>query len=357
MFNEILVFTTAMALSITNLVAEVDRAMAEPVSSPIVGQLIDPIRLRGVEDVHLDGDYAYLPCREGRRLTICSIKDPAHPRIISSFTHGELGEAAGLAIEGNTLYLVSQSNHRLLVLDATNKSDVRLLGSVSIGQAGKGILYKVSSRDGYCYMAHLSEKKLFIVDVRDPARPVVVGAAAVTSEDDGPFSVLLRGDYALVGTIFGRRNRLAVVDVKEPANPRLIGQVLDPAICQISGEVVGNRYYAVCWDTDAFVVFDVADPAHPKLESKLVDHRLGKPNRCAISGNRAYLPMIKGNGVAVLDIADPRKPKFLTSFCNPVLSKAYGVAVSGDLLFIGAREGNSLLIVDQRKLDPPSDLK
>lgn len=46
---------------------EADAQSQKP--SPILGSLIDPVALRGVEDVHLVGDYAYLPCREGERLT------------------------------------------------------------------------------------------------------------------------------------------------------------------------------------------------------------------------------------------------------------------------------------------------
>jgi len=324
-------------------------AQSSPV--PVVGQLVDPVLLRGIEDVHIEGDFAYLPCREGQRLTICSIKDPANPKVVSSFTHADLGQAAGFAINGNTLYLTSQGNHRLLVIDATDKSALHLLGSVSIGEPGQGTLYKVAYRDGHCYVANLTAKRLFTVDVRRPSQPVVVGSVAVTTENDGPFSVLLRGDYALVGTIFGRRNRLAVVDVKNPAEPRLVTQVCGPAIGHASGEVIGNLYFAVNWDANALLVFCVADPANPKLQAKLVDERLGKPNRCVVAGDRAYLPMTRDDGVAVVSVADPLKPKFLTVFRDPIMKKTYGAALRGDLLLVGAREGNSLVVLDRRALE------
>ncbi len=333
------------------LVLSDDTASAEPASSPIVGQLVDSVLLRGIEDVHLEGNFAYLPCREGKRLTIVSIKDPTHPKVISSFTHAELGQAAGFAINGNTLYLASQGSQRLLVIDATDKSAPRLLGSVVIGQPGQGLLYKVAYRDGHCYVANQSAKKLFVVNVRNPSQPVVVGSVAVTTEDDGPFSILLRDHYALVGTIFGRRNRLAVVDIKSPVEPRLVTQVFGAEVGHTSGEVVGNLFFAVNWDVNALLVFDVADPANPSLQARLVDQRLGEPNRCVVAGDRAYLPMIQREGVAVVDIADPMKPRFLTAFQDPIMKKTYGAAVRGDLLFVVAREGNSLMILDRNKLE------
>ena len=344
--------TAAIALFSICLTANAGRAVAVS-PTPFVGQLVDPVLLRGVEDVYLAGDYVYLPCREGRRLTICSIKNPTKPHVVSSFTHADLNEVAGVAVNGTTLFLTSMGNGRLVVLDAGDKSAVRLLGSVTVGAPGsKGVLYKVAYRNGYCYVAHQSEKKLYVVDVRNPSQPVVVSSVAVTAEDDGPFSVLLHGNYALSGTIFGRRNRLAVVDIRNPSAPQLTNQLIEPPVAQVSGVVVDKLYFAVYWDQDAFFVLNIADPVNPKLVATLVDERLGKPNRCVVSGNRAYLPMMQGNGVAVVDIAEPSIPKFLTAYRDPIMKKAYGAAVRGNLLFVGSREGNSLVVLNRRKLEP-----
>ncbi|MBN2129122.1 MAG: hypothetical protein JW741_06475, partial [Sedimentisphaerales bacterium] len=276
-YNELFLCCMSLALCV---VAQAEDVANHPPGVAFIGRLVEPTLLRGIEDVHIVGDYAYLPCREGQRLTICAIDDPTNPRVVSSFTHPELKGAAGFAICGDMVYLASQSNQRLLVVDATDKTALRLLGSVRLGTADKGVLYKVAYRDGRCYVAHQTEKKLFAVDVRDPSQPVVVGSVVVTTEDDGPFSVEFCGDYALVGTIFGRHNRLAVVDVKIPSEPRLVAEVFDPAIGQVSGVIVGELYFAVNWDTNAFLVFSVSDPSNPKLVGKLVDERLGKPNRC-----------------------------------------------------------------------------
>jgi hypothetical protein len=340
----------SLAIGVALAVFTPNAYSADSKPSPIVGQLVDPVLLRGIEDVHVDGETVYLPCREGKRLTLCSITDPAKPEIISSFTHATLGPVAGFAKHGDTLYLVSQSNSRLLIVDATDKTDLLLLGAVAVGS---GVLYKVAYRDGYCYVAGQGEKKLYVVDVRNPRQPAVLGSVPVTTEDDGPFSVLLRGDYALLGTIFGKRNRLAVVNVATPTEPRLVNQIFDPVMGHTSGDVVGDLFFAVNWDANAFLVIDLADSANPKLIAKLVDERLGKPNRCVVGGNRAYLPMVEGDGVAVVDTSDPMNPRFLTSYRNPVLKKTYGAAVCDDLLVVGARGGNSLLILDRSRLEIP----
>lgn len=318
--------------------------------TPVVGQLVDGVNLKGTEDIYLDGDYAYLPCRQGQRLTICTIKDPAHPKVVSSFRHPLLGVASGFARNGNIVYVTSMSSNRLLVLDATDKTNLRLLGSVLIG--GKGRLYKIAYRNGYCFIPNTDLRKLFVVDVRDLQKPKVVGSAIVTPDDDGPFSVLLHGDYALVGTIRGKQNRLAVIDISNPVQPRLTTQVFGSEIGQISGQVVDNLYYSVNWDKNAFLIFDVADSSNPKLNAKLVDKRLGAPNRCVVAGDRAYLPMVDGNGIAVVDISDQEKPQFVTSFRDNVLmERTYGAAVRDNLLYVASRDGNSLVIFDRNALE------
>ncbi len=329
---------------------------AQSPSTPLVGMLVDAVRLEGVEDVHLEGDYAYLPCREGKRLTICSIADPANPQVVSSFTHPSIGGVAGFALHDDIAYITSQGSGLLLIIDVKDKTAPKLLSSVPVGPRekgarGTGVLYKVAYRDGYCFVANLNAKKLFVVDVREPKQPVVISSVAVTEDNDGPFSITLLGDYALVGTIFGSRNRLAVVDVKEPAAPRLITQVFDTDVGHTSGEIIGRYFFSVNWDKNAFLVFDVSDPGNPKLKAKLIDKRLGNPNRCIVSGNRAYLPMVSGDGVAIVDISESENPKFVTSFHDATMKKTYGVAARGDLLFVGSRKGNSLVILNRGALE------
>lgn len=330
---------------------------ASPATGPgedaYVARLVDPERLRGVEDVHLIGDLAYLPCREGQRLTIVSVADPAQPHVLGSFTHPDLDQAAGFALQGHTAFVGSHRNHRLLCVDVTDPARMALLGQVQLGGAdGPGALYKVVHRDGFCYVAVQQAKSLYVVDVREPAAPVVVGKVQVTQDDDGPFSVHLRGQYALVGTVFGKTaNRLAVVDVSNPRDPRLATFLAHPAVSQATGQFVGNRLVTASWERNAVVVFNLEDPLRPAIEGVLQDERLGKPNRLAMAGTLAYMPMVSGDGVAVADIADPARPRFVTRFNDPViLKKTYGIAARGDLLFVGAREGNSLSVMRRHSL-------
>lgn len=322
---------------------------------PIVGSLVDSENLNGVEDVFLSGDLAYLPCREGHCLTVCSIKDPARPRVVGTFRDPDLDHVTGFALDGNTAYLASQRSHFLLIVDVSVPEEMKLLGKVRISQQGsKGPLYKMAYRDGYCYMSHQGEKKLYIVDVRDKTHPHVVAKIPVTTEGDGAYCVTMKGDYALVGTVFGKRNRLAVVNVADPTQPRMVGELTDPHLSEAIGTVVGDRFYIACWPHDAMMVINLAemsDSRLPRIEGTLVDARLSKPNRCTVVGERAYFPIIEGDGVGIVDISNPANPRFVTSFSHPLMKRPYGLAARGDFVFVGARTGDSLVILNRRELE------
>ncbi|MAX40097.1 MAG: hypothetical protein CME33_26450 [Gimesia sp.] len=324
-------------------------------ASPIVGSLVDSENLNGVEDVFLNGDLAYLPCREGHCLTICSIKDPSQPQVVGTFRDPDLDDVTGFALDGNTAYLASQSSHFLLIVDVTVPEKMKLLGKVRISQKGStGPLYKMAYRDGYCYMSHQGEKKLYIVDVRDKSRPHVVGNIQVTTKGDGAYCVTMNGDYALVGTVFGKSNRLAVVNVADPAHPRMVGELTDPHLSEAIGTIVDDRFYIACWPHNAMMVINLSgmsDTRLPYIEGVLVDPRLSKPNRCAVVGNRAYFPIIAGHGVGVVDISDPATPRFVTSYSDPLMKKPYGLAARGEYVFVGARAGDSLVILNRRALE------
>ena len=243
-------------------------------ASPIVGTLVDNDNLNGVEDVFLCGDLAYLPCREGHCLTVCTIKDPARPQVVGTFRDPDLDDVTGFALDGNTAYLASQSSHFLLIVDVSTPENMKLLGKVRISQQGsKGPLYKMAYRNGFCYMSHQGEKKLYIVDVRDKRHPRVIGNTQVTTDGDGAYCVTMKGDYALVGTVFGKNNRLAVVNVTDPAHPRMVGELKNPHLSEGIGTV-----YRRCIDRSPFEQAEsLCRRRRPRLSS---DHRSRWRGRC-----------------------------------------------------------------------------
>ena len=322
----------------------------------IVGKIVDHSLLQGVEDVHLQQQFAYLPCREGQRLTICDISDASQPTIAGTFAHSQLQQVAGCAINGDLVYLASHGNQTLMTVDVSDKAHPKFVSSLTLNPPGGeqgGLMYKVSYADGHCYVAHQSAQSVFIVDVNDPFNPRVQSVIKITTGDDGPFSVMLIGDVLLTGTIFGKASddRVVAVDVKDKSRPKILHTVADPRLGYAGGGTIeGDTYFVAGWSAEAIVAVDVSLPSKPEIVGALVDERIGKPNRCIVSDSMAFVPMYRGGGVSLVDVSDPHDMKFRASFWAPDMERAYSVAVRDGHVYAGARRGNSLTIMSKQAL-------
>ena len=65
--------TACIAFLGAYLISHAGNAVAQSPPDPFVGRLVEPVLLQGVEDVHIVGDYAYLPCREGEDGTLSPV--------------------------------------------------------------------------------------------------------------------------------------------------------------------------------------------------------------------------------------------------------------------------------------------
>jgi hypothetical protein len=327
-------------------------AADEPASPPqgIIAAVKSDIYLNEPEDVLIDGDCAYIPTRSGARLSVYDISDPHHPRLASSFTDLELTEPIGVAKHGNILYLVSWHNCKLLILDATKPTALRKISSLTIGKADPDPhdpdeLRKVFYQDGYAYLTHSAEGRLYIVNVADPKAPVITGSVAT---GDGAFAVLVKGDYAYVGGCFAGAS-LKVIDVSDKAKPVVVKTLSSPKYdCTASYAMRGNELYAIYYSTNSFVIFDIADPPNSSQKSILTNPALNHPNRLALTGNTAYVASAGGGALVQVDITDSSHPTLGSVFSDPLLKRAYGVACHNGKVFAVGRAANSLVVFDPK---------
>ncbi|MDW8069364.1 MAG: hypothetical protein RML46_10650 [Anaerolineae bacterium] len=141
----------------------------------------------------------------------------------------------------------------------------------------------------------------------------------------GPvLKAVVSGTYAYVGM----GPRLIVLNVSDPARPVLLGQsdvlpgiVQDVAVAGNYVYVIGNEYRARLW------ILSIASPNRPTVVNS-VDFQ-ADAKRMAISGNRAYVT-VAGKGLQILDISNPASPQFLGQFP----SGSGFVAVSGNYAYV-----------------------
>ncbi len=97
---------------------------------------------------------------------------------------------------------------------------------------------------------------LAIIDVAEPARPELVGRAAIDGQARG---LAVEGDHAYVAAGAGG---LAVIDVSNLRAPKVVGTAT-VAGSAIRVDVAGGRAYVAAWN-DARV-YDVSDPPAPRF--------------------------------------------------------------------------------------------
>ena len=324
-------------------------ALKKDFEKGIVGALYDPKELDEPEDVLIDGKYAYVPCRVGNNLAVIDISNPRKPVIAASFRDPELVDAMGVTKHGDYIYVASFTNHTCLVLDAKDPRHLKKLYSFVVGGEGRTTdrFRKVVYHDGYLYMTHSSEGRLYIADASDPAKPFIVGSVAT---EDGAFAVFIKGNYAYVGGCFPGRS-LKVIDVTDKKAPKLVNTLADSVryACTCSFQSDGNYLGAIAYTSNSIIVFDITNPAKPVEAGFLQSDQINGTNRLSLIGKKAYIINSINDCLAEVDLSRPGKP--VLDFVAPSwkLKKVYGMTADKGLLYMAGRDSKYFLVVDPKK--------
>ena len=158
-----------------------------------------------------------------------------------------------------------------------------------------------------------------VVTPRNAEREIeVVGHALSKDMLDGKGAVIqtaeqwIFGDYAYVSTI---SDKLLVYDITDPANPKLtdtlkvdartindVSTTADGKVAVITREGASNR-------KNGIVFLDTSDMAHPKIVSEYTATVTGGVHSAFIDGHYVYLTDDATGSMRVIDFADVRSPK------------------------------------------------
>lgn len=317
-------------------------------SNPVVGVLTDYFDLNEPEDILIDGNYAYIPCRIGNNLAVVDITDATKPVLASSFRDKELQDAMGVAKNGSYIYLTSMSNERCLVVDASNPKKLKKLYSFRVGGANQypNTLRKVIYEDGYLYFTHDGEGTLYIADARNPVRPEVISKVKVGK---GAFAVALKGNRAYIGGCIGSSS-LEVVDITDRSSPKLLEALESPEKygCISSFVLEGNTLHAVGWYSKSYMQFDISNPNQIKEKAFFQSPLVNMPNRMTMLDGDIFTVNSTGNSVTRLNIKHGISVSGLYS--HALLQKAYGINCKNHLIYAVSRDAKSLVIIDPKKM-------
>jgi len=158
---------------------------------------------------------------------------------------------------------------------------------------------------------NVSSSASIVVAPRGMEREIEIVGRVPMKEFQGAEQWII-GNYAYYSTI---NDRFLVYDISDPANPKLtdtvkvdarlvndISTTADGKILVISREGASNRKNGIAF-------YDTSDPAHPKLISEYTATVTGGVHSAFVDGHYVYLTDDATGSMRVIDFADVKNPK------------------------------------------------
>lgn len=319
-------------------------------SSPVqIGSYAD-----GGEAVALDvrGDYAFVA--DGwRELQIVNVADPANPYREAGFYavpppgvggyYASVPTVSGtdLVLDGNLLYL-ADSEAGLQIVDVTDPANPVLSGYYyTVGSA-----FHVSLRDKlatvYSFSTAYGPGGVSLIDVSNPKSPFLAADPGPEINLPSVGAVALAGNLAYVGSD-GRG--MDILDLSVPARPVRLGGV--SAQSYVSKIAVDGGLALMANYSNGAQIVDVSDPSSPMIVGNFSPAKPGEPLAkrnvfgVALKGKRGY---VAAGDLYILDLTVPANPQLLGVYRSG--ANTYRVTVLGDLAFLAKWNDGPLEVVN-----------
>lgn len=207
--------------------------------------------------------------------------------------------------------LVSVLGTELIVTDIRDPRATVTTGRVDIGPWSSIVfgnqLLDVEGSLAAIHSYGTVERGFRIVDFSDPHAPAVRGLIPLDPGTNGVIG--LRGDLAVTVSIVPPwsgdpeplSHELAVFDLTNPDVPTRVGALAIPAG---SEQLLVEGDLAICIAYNGVNIYDIADPAEPRLASLIAGGAMGM----GLNGHDLYLGLVQG-GFRVFDLSDPALPR------------------------------------------------
>ncbi|MCB0522478.1 MAG: tail fiber domain-containing protein [Saprospiraceae bacterium] len=261
---------------------------------------------------------------------------------IDPMLHGTLGFAADptdVKVHGNYAYVFFHLTGDLQIIDVSNPASPVIVGTLDL--IGSSIPSNIVVRDNYVYLTATGDGGLIIVDVSNPAAPSIAGNYILVGI---PANLDVQGDFAYIADAFF--DEIRIYDVSNPASPTPRGtRSIGPVASGI--KVAGNFAFITDEVDNQLWVINVANPDNPLLSSQLLLN--DAPSAIVIQGGHAY---VAGNGnMKIVNITDPFNT-FITGTVATGIQNS-GVAVQNDFAYITGAIDDDLKTIDVSDLVSP----
>jgi len=316
---------------------------------------------------YVSGNYAYVAAQESGWQVI-DVRKPANPTRVSGAEIS--GAASDVQVVGHYAY-VADSSAGLQVIDVSDSRNPTRVG----GYLALGFARRVHVAGNYAYVggwrptASNDISALYIIDVSAPTNPTPVSVFDTGFQQRGSLEdVDVVGHYAyLAGLIWSGSNfvHLAVLNVSDPAAPVLLGVAAREIVAATAVQVVGNYAYLLGFRDDpsddylgVLHVFDVSNPTRP-LPVAGIDLGGEEAKALQMVGNYAY---VAGDpGLTIVNVSDPTNPLLIgryetdSSALDVELLGGYAYLLTRDLKAIDVSNPIKPMLADQYRLTEDQD--
>ncbi len=205
------------------------------------------------------------------RVEVVDISHPAAPKHVGWYDPHD-SFFRNVVVSGKYAYLGGADG--LQVIDVSQPADPRKAGGLTAGPTGYALdtggsghgYQRVAVSGTHAYVAN-GAAGLLVLDMSNPTNITMVGELKTKTTEDA-WWIEVSGHFALLADAFD----LNVIDISDPANPLLVGQYEPPLRCfhTVSVVAAGNYVYLVlneCGPGAGMLlrVLDISDPTHPHL--------------------------------------------------------------------------------------------
>jgi photosystem II stability/assembly factor-like uncharacterized protein len=323
----------------------------------IIGSLVDIQHLNEPEDIIIRNGFAYIPCRDGNNVAIIDYRNPSKPFIAHSLTDKDILDAFSVAVDKDYLYVLSMTNTMISIFNISNPSKPVKVAAISVGGEGSYLqhyrsnytrLRKIIVQDGFAYVTHSSESKVYIMEVSKPSAPRIISSFHT---GDGAFAAAVHNNVLYLAG-YGPGSSLITVDIKDKTKPVITSKIYDAVKLQGSCAIgiYGKTLLVTAYNAETIWSFDITDPLKPKTVQVIGDVSMKGPGRVAFYKNKAFILNSVNHSIAMIDVDAHGNMKLEQYFQHPLLKRVYGIAIDQDKLLVAGREAKSFMIVDIKQL-------
>ena len=189
-----------------------------------------------------------------------------------------------------------------------------------------------------------------------------VSGPAATIDSDGGFVAELPGSYVITAAS-GPVEAVASVVVAPRNAERTIEVVGRAPIKDFEAAeqwIIGNYAY-LSTISDKFLVYDISDPAHPKLTDTVkVDARIVNDISTTADGKILVISREgasnRKNGIAFYDTSDPAHPRLISDYTETVTGGVHSAFVDGHYVYLTDDATGSMRVIDFADVKHPKEV-